>query len=157
MRYGIEKSDQPRTIIFDVSGIIELKRALFLVDHPNISIIGQTAPGDGITLKNYNFSFNLSRDSKEMNAIIRFLRCRPGDKYADYGEDGIGGRYFTNAIVDHVTASWSVDETFSFYGCQNFTAQWCMATESLNNSNHAKGAHGYGGMFSGDNASFLIS
>lgn len=154
LRYGIEKSDQPRTIIFDVSGIIELKRALFIVDHPNISIIGQTAPGDGITLKNYNFSFNLSRDSKEMNAIIRFLRCRPGDKYADYEEDGIGGRYFTNAIVDHVTASWSVDETFSFYGCQNFTAQWCMATESLNNSNHAKGAHGYGGMFSGANASF---
>lgn len=154
LRYGIEKSDQPRTIIFDISGIIELTRGLFLADHPNISIIGQTAPGDGITLKNYNFSFNLSQDSKEMNAIIRFLRCRPGDKYADYAEDGIGGRYFTNAIVDHVTAGWSVDETFSFYGVQNFTAQWCMATESLNNSNHAKGAHGYGGMFSGDNASF---
>ncbi len=154
LRYGIEKSDQPRTIIFDVSGIIELTRGLFLVDKPNVSIIGQTAPGDGITLKNYNFSFNLSQNSKEMNAIIRFLRCRPGDKYEDYAEDGIGGRYFTNAIVDHVTASWGVDETFSFYGVQNFTAQWCMATESLNFSNHAKGAHGYGSMFSGDNASF---
>ena len=154
LRYGIEKSDQPRIIIFDVSGIIELKRGLFLVDHPNVSIIGQTAPGDGITLKNYNFSFNLSQDSKEMNAIIRFLRCRPGDKYEDYAEDAIGGRYFTNAIVDHVTASWGVDETFSFYGCQNFTAQWCMSTESLNNSNHAKGAHGYGAMFSGENATY---
>lgn len=154
LRYGIEKSDQPRNIIFDVSGIIELKRGLFLVDHPNVSILGQTAPGDGITLKNYNFSFNLSADSKEMNAIIRFLRCRPGDKYEDYAEDAIGGRYFTNAIVDHVTASWGVDETLSFYGCQNFTAQWCMSTESLNNSNHAKGAHGYGAMFSGDNASY---
>ncbi len=154
LRYGIEKSDQPRTIIFDVSGIIELTRGLFLVDKPNVSIIGQTAPGDGITLKNYNFSFNLSQNSKEMNAIIRFLRCRPGDKFEDYAEDGIGGRYFTNAIVDHVTASWGVDETFSFYGVQNFTAQWCMANESLNLSNHAKGAHGYGSMFSGDNASF---
>lgn len=154
LRYGIEKSDQPRNIIFDVSGIIELKRGLFLVDHPNVSILGQTAPGDGITLKNYNFSFNLSADSKEMNAIIRFLRCRPGDTYEDYAEDAIGGRYFTNAIVDHVTASWGVDETLSFYGCQNFTAQWCMSTESLNNSNHAKGAHGYGAMFSGDNASY---
>lgn len=89
-----------------------------------------------------------------MNAIIRFLRCRPGDKYEDYAEDAIGGRYFTNAIVDHVTASWGVDETLSFYGCQNFTAQWCMSTESLNNSNHAKGAHGFGAMFSGDNASY---
>lgn len=65
LRYGIEKSDQPRNIIFDVSGIIELKRGLFLVDHPNVSILGQTAPGDGITLKNYNFSFNLSADSKK--------------------------------------------------------------------------------------------
>ncbi|MDR0940155.1 MAG: hypothetical protein LBN29_12580 [Mediterranea sp.] len=154
LRYGVEKSASPRTIVFDVSGIIELKRALFLADHPNVSIIGQTAPGDGITLKNYNFSFNLSQDSKEMNAIIRFLRVRPGDKYADYAEDGIGGRYFTNAIIDHVTASWSVDETLSFYGCQNFTAQWCMATESLNISNHDKGAHGYGSMMSGDNATF---
>ncbi len=153
-RYGIEKSDQPRTIIFDVSGIIELKRGIFLADKPNLSIIGQTAPGDGITLKNYNFSLNLSQDSKEMNAIIRFLRCRPGDKYEDYGEDAMGGRYFTNAIIDHVTTSWSVDETFSFYGCQNFTAQWSIASESLNMSNHAKGAHGYAAMFSGDNASF---
>lgn len=154
LRYGIEKSAQPRTIIFDVSGIIELKRGLFLADRPNVSIIGQTAPGDGITVKNYNFSFNLSRDSKEMNAIIRFMRFRPGDKYEDYAEDAIGGRYFTNAIVDHVTASWGVDETFSFYGCQNFTAQWSVVSESLNFSNHAKGAHGYGAMFSGDNASF---
>ncbi len=154
LRYGIEKSSQPRTIIFDVSGIIELKRGIYLADKPNLSIIGQTAPGDGITIKNYNFSFNLSRDSKEMNAIIRFIRCRPGDKYEDYSEDAIGGRYFTNAIVDHVSSSWSVDETFSFYGVQNFTAQWSISSESLNNSFHDKGAHGYGAMFSGDNASF---
>ena len=154
LRYGIEKSTNPRIIVFDVSGIIELKRALYLADKPNISIIGQTAPGDGITLKNYNFSFNLSQSSKEMNAIIRFIRCRPGDKYEDYAEDAIGGRYFTNAIVDHVSASWGVDETLSFYGCKNFTAQWCTSTESLNFSNHAKGAHGYGAMFSGDNASY---
>lgn len=159
LRYGVEKSDQPRTIIFDVSGIIELKRGLYLNGHPNLSIIGQTAPGDGITLKNYNFTFNLSKTpadgaGQSLNAIVRFLRCRPGDKYADYGEDAIGGRYFKDAIIDHVTASWSVDETLTFYGVQNFTAQWCIASESMNLSNHAKGAHGYGAMFSGDNASF---
>lgn len=155
LRYGIEQVKGPRTVIFDVSGIIEMKRPMFLTSgDPDISLIGQTAPGDGITLRGYNFSFNLSQDSKTLNAIVRFMRFRPGDEHPDYAEDGIGGRYFTDAIVDHVTASWSVDETFSFYGCKDFTAQWCMATESLNNSNHAKGAHGYGGMFSGDNASF---
>ena len=81
LRYGIEKSNQPRTIIFDVSGIIELKRGLYLNEYPNLSIIGQTAPGDGITLKNYNFTFNLSKDPAigaggSLNAIVRFLRCR---------------------------------------------------------------------------------
>ena len=159
LRYGIEKSNQPRTIIFDVSGIIELKRGLYLNEYPNLSIIGQTAPGDGITLKNYNFTFNLSKDPAigaggSLNAIVRFLRCRPGDQFADYGEDAIGGRYFKDAIIDHITAGWSVDETLTFYGVQNFTAQWCIASESMNLSNHAKGAHGYGAMFSGDNASF---
>lgn len=159
LRYGIEKSKQPRSIIFDVSGIIELKKPLYLNEYPNLSIIGQTAPGDGITLKNYNFTFNLSKEpakgaGSSLNTIVRFLRCRPGDKYADYGEDAIGGRYFKDAIIDHITASWSVDETLTFYGVQNFTAQWCIASESMNLSNHAKGAHGYGAMFSGDNASF---
>lgn len=159
LRYGIEKSKQPRTIIFDVSGIIEMKRAIYLNEYPNLSIIGQTAPGDGITLKNYNFTFNLAKEpakgaGSSLNAIVRFLRCRPGDKYADYGEDAIGGRYFKDAIIDHITASWSVDETLTFYGVKNFTAQWCIASESMNLSNHAKGAHGYGAMFSGDNASF---
>ena len=159
LRYGIEKSNQPRTIIFDVSGIIELKGGLYLNEYPNLSIIGQTAPGDGITLKNYNFTFNLSKDPAigaggSLNAIVRFLRCRPGDQFADYGEDAIGGRYFKDAIIDHITAGWSVDETLTFYGVQNFTAQWCIASESMNLSNHANGAHGYGAMFSGDNASF---
>lgn len=159
LRYGIEKSTEPRTIVFDVSGIIELKRAIYLTDYPNLSIVGQTAPGDGITLKNYNFTFNLAKEpekgaGKKLNAIVRFLRFRPGDQYPDYGEDAVGGRYFTDAIIDHITAGWSVDETLTFYGVKNFTAQWCIASESMNISNHAKGPHGYGAMFSGDNASY---
>ena len=159
LRYGIEQVEGPRTIVFDVDGIIELKQGIYLVNHPDLSIIGQTAPGEGITLKNYNFSFNLSKKPEEgagskINAIVRFLRIRPGDTHSDYAEDAIGGRYFTDGIIDHVTAGWSVDETLTFYGVRNFTAQWCIASESLNLSNHAKGAHGYGAMFSGDNASF---
>lgn len=159
LRYGIEQVQGPRTIVFDVDGIIELKQGIYLVNHPDLSIIGQTAPGEGITLKNYNFSFNLSKKPEEgagskVNAIVRFLRIRPGDACSDYAEDGIGGRYFKDGIIDHVTVGWSVDETLTFYGVQNFTAQWCIASESLNLSNHAKGAHGYGAMFSGDNTSF---
>lgn len=159
LRYGIEQVQGPRTIVFDVDGIIELKQGIYLVNHPDLSIIGQTAPGEGITLKNYNFSFNISNDpskgaGSEINAIVRFLRIRPGDACPDYTEDGIGGRYFKDGIIDHVTAGWSVDETLTFYGVQNFTAQWCIASESLNLSNHAKGAHGYGAMFSGDNTTF---
>ena len=67
------------------------------MDYPDLSIIGQTAPGEGITLKNYNFSFNLSKDPEKgagnsINAIVRFLRIRPGDACSDYAEDAIGGR-----------------------------------------------------------------
>lgn len=159
LRYGIEQIAGPRTIVFDVDGIIELKQGIYLVDYPDLSIIGQTAPGEGITLKNYNFSFNLSKEPEKgagskINAIVRFLRVRPGDAHSDYAEDAIGGRYFTDGIIDHITAGWGVDETLTFYGVRNFTAQWCIASESLNLSNHAKGAHGYGAMFSGDNTTF---
>ena len=160
LRYGIEIVKGPRNIIFEVGGYIDLKRPIYLNDYPHLSIWGQTAPGDGITIKGYNFSFNLNGgdvqvgDNGSLNVILRFLRFRPGDTHQDYGEDAIGGRYFKDAIIDHITAGWSVDETLTFYGVKDFTAQWCIASESLNISNHAKGPHGYGAMFSGDNASF---
>lgn len=160
LRYGIEEISGARNIIFEVGGYIDLKRPIYLSDCPHLSIWGQTAPGDGITIRGYNFSFNLNRgdvlvgDNGSLNVILRFLRFRPGDTHPDYGEDAIGGRYFKDAIIDHITAGWSVDETLTFYGVKNFTAQWCIASESLNISNHAKGPHGYGAMFSGDNASF---
>lgn len=156
LRYGIEEVKGPRTIIFDVSGIIEMKRSMSIAGFDtHLSIIGQTAPGDGITMKNYNFTINLARSNVgPLHTIIRFMHFRPGDKYSDYGEDGVGGRNFEDVIVDHVTASWSVDETFTAYGVKNYTGQWCMASESLNYSNHAKGHHGYAGMFGGTNATF---
>lgn len=160
LRYGIEEVKGPRNIIFEVGGYIDLKRPIYLNDYPHLSIWGQTAPGDGITIRGYNFSFNLNRgdvqvgDNGSLNVILRFLRFRPGDTHQDYGEDAIGGRYFKDAIIDHITAGWSVDETLTFYGVRNFTVQWCISSESLNISNHAKGAHGYGAMFSGDNATF---
>ncbi|MFV0289795.1 MAG: BACON domain-containing protein [Mangrovibacterium sp.] len=166
IRYGIDV-ESANIIVFDVSGNIELKRSLGL-NRRNISLIGQTAPGDGITFKN----FGVSIDSDKGNAVIRFLRFRPGDSVPeslggyyrsaeekpnqtpDFQNDCLTGRYFEGAIVDHVSASWGIDECFSFYGVKNFTAQWVIVSESLNCSFHGKGAHGYGAMFSGDNASF---
>lgn len=73
LRYGIEQVEGPRTIVFDVDGIIELKQGIYLVNHPDLSIIGQTAPGEGITLKNYNFSFNLSKSRKKVQEVKSML------------------------------------------------------------------------------------
>jgi hypothetical protein len=150
LRQGVEMSGA-RTIIFDVSGNIELTRRI-KISNPNISIIGQTAPGDGITLKNYQLEFGSGVNP--LNAIVRFIRIRTGDQFGDHEDDAISGRWFKQTIIDHVSASWCVDECISFYGVKDFTIQWSIGSESLNNSQHEKGAHGYGGIWSGDNASF---
>ena len=152
LRYGLDQ-DGAKIIVFDVGGYIELKRSMQIVKS-DFSIIGQTAPGDGITLRNYDMSIRYGTD----NGIIRFIRVRTGEQSGEEN-DALTGRWFKQGIVDHVSGSWCIDECISFYGVQDFTLQWSIAAESLNNSIHSKGAHGYGAMFSGDNASchhFLI-
>lgn len=142
-------SQSNRTVVFRVSGTIELDSNL-LVKGDNLTIAGQTARGGGITLKNYGMRL----DGAD-NVIIRYLRVRPGDTGSDNQVDGIG---FTNAgasnvIFDHVSASWGIDETFSFYGLPNVTIQWSIISEGLKNSNHPKGAHSMGGIQNGWNTS----
>ena len=135
-----------KIIVFDVAGVIALKSDLKIAD--NITILGQTAPSPGITLRYYTVQ-------PGSNNIIRFIRIRRGqEKNINDGADASWQRNKTGIIFDHCSFSWSIDEVASFYDNNNFTMQWCTVAESLTNPGHSKGAHGYGGIWGGKLASF---
>lgn len=145
LREAIEASG-PRTVVFRVSGTIDLKKPIN-IKNPFLTIAGQTAPGDGICLKRY--PLNISAD----HVIIRYIRVRFGNESGD-DSDAISSRFTKNIILDHVSASWSVDETMSIYHCDSITVQWCMISESMFDSNHIKGVHGFGGIWGSNFSSY---
>ena len=158
LREAVAKST-PRIIVFAVSGTIHLNSKLFIKG--NVTIAGQTAPGDGICLADQ--SVQLSGD----NIIIRYVRFRMGDKFqrggmvdGNGGDDAFGGTRRKNIIIDHCSGSWSTDEVFSIYGGDSTTVQWNLIAEPLNYSYHfEKGDsgyehHGYGAIWGGKHSSY---
>ena len=142
------KGNNAKTIVFDVSGYIDLKSQLDITS--NTTIAGQTAPYPGITLRYYTIYFG-----KCDNVIVRFLRFRRSQvKDVNDGADATWGRRRNQIMLDHCSFSWSIDEVASFYDNNNFTMQWCTIGEAQNDAGHGKGNHSYGGIWGGKLASF---
>lgn len=153
LRYGIQSTPKEgRTIVFNVSGTIELKGTLRFKNIKNLTIAGQTAPGNGITIAGWDTNIS---DSE--NIIIRYLSFRPGATNVYNGSDSMDalwGRDNNYFIIDHSSFSWNTDETLSTYRGENGTIQWSIISESLTLSGHSKGRHGYGGIAGGDKTTF---
>lgn len=140
-------SSSNRIVVFDVGGIIELKSDLNIKG--NTTILGQTAPYPGITLRYYTVRPNGN------NIIMRFIRIRRGEeKDINDGADATWARNLKGIILDHCSFSWSIDEIASYYDNRDFTMQWCTIGEALANPGHSKGEHSYGGIWGGKDASF---
>ena len=149
-REAVEASG-PRTVIFRISGTIALKKELH-ISNSFLTIAGQTAPGDGICLKNYPLVVDGADE-----VIIRAIRIRPGIESGLIGSeiDGLRIENSSNVIVDHCTVSWSVDEILNtWHGGKNITIQWSIFGEPLNHSVHEKGAHGFGASLGGQQVTF---
>jgi len=154
LRWCLEqtKATEGGTIVFNVSGNIELKSSLRFDGIKNVTIAGQTAPGDGITVSGYDTNISNSE-----NVIIRYMRFRPGALNVHSGGDSMDamwGRDNDGFIIDHCSFSWNTDECLSLYRGENGSVQWCLVYESLTLSGHKKGRHGYGGIAGGDNVTF---
>jgi pectate lyase len=146
LREALNNYDEPRIILFSISGTIFLK-SIIEVSSGNFTLVGQSAPGEGICVGGSGI------DIEANNVIIRYMRFRPGDITREE-IDALTVKKSKDVIIDHCSMSWSTDETCSCYDNSNFTLQWCILSESLNNSVHHKGEHGYGGIWGGKDATF---
>ena len=144
LRYAV-KASGPRIVVFAVSGVSNLVKPLE-IKHDFITIAGQTSPG-GIVISGSETQIDASQ------VIIRYLRFRPGAKHQQ--GDAITAKRQHHIIIDHCSMSWANDEVASFYNNTDFTLQHSIISESLNNAGHAKGSHGYGGIWGGKRASFI--
>ncbi len=143
----------PRTVIFDVSGLITLSSDIVIDGNaPPITVAGQTAPGKGICVKRHQFAMSGARD-----AIVRFMRVRVG-KESDETQNATGMAGVNHSIMDHCSISWGIDEELSSRGAKNMTFQRCLISEALNiagHDNYPPGTeHGYAASIGGGIGSF---
>ena len=149
LRQGVSVAN--RTVVFDVSGTINLASDL-KITVSNLTIAAQSAPGDGIAIKGWSFMVQDTHD-----VVVRYLRCRPGDvNCSGFQGDAFDFVNATNVIADHISATWSVDECLSPTHSQNVSIQWCLIGESMKNSCHVKGAHGYGSLMRYNDGFFTL-
>lgn len=155
LRAALE-AEGPRLVVFRVAGTIELETNID-IDHPHVTVAGQSAPGDGICLAHQSLNINTH------NVILRHLRARRGRPEGGQGSDNIGGNPRGQIIVDHCSTSWGMDENLSLYrfmdpqpggaaikrATRNVTIQWCISSEALNARNHA-----FGGTWGGTDSTF---
>lgn len=142
LRYALENVTSPRIVVFRLSGTIELQSPL-TIKSPYVTIAGQTAPGDGICIKNYPLYVQTEQ------VIIRYIRCRLGDAIVG-DNDAISLMGSKNLILDHCSFSWSIDCVADFTDNSGLcTMQWCIIAEALASENHSKGAHSMGGSWDG--------
>lgn len=150
LRAAVE-AEGPRTVIFDVSGRIVLEDRL-VIRNGQLTIAGQSAPGIGICISNFNLG-GLGAD----DLLIRYVRVRPGDT-SGKTLDGMGLAGCDHSIVDHCSISWTQDESFSSRGAGNITLQRTLISEALNIAGHKKyeqgKSHGFAASIGGDIGSF---
>jgi len=148
----------PRIIVFNIAGIIKLKTPL-IIRAPYITIAGQSAPGDGVCVAGESVWIDTH------DVLIRHMRFRRGETYVGRRDDAIGGNPVGNIMIDHVSASWGLDENMSMYrhmyndstgskekkfGTVNITIQNSIFSEALDTWNHA-----FGSTLGGENCTFM--
>lgn len=151
LRWALQQfPGEPITVVFDVSGLIDLKGRLIL-NRPYVTVAGQTSPGKGICIRHAPFGLSGAND-----AIVRFMRVRVSNEFGTSDGMGLNGCNYT--IIDHSSISWTTDEAFSSRSAQNITLQRTLISEALNMAGHknygSQGRHGYAASIGGDIGSF---
>jgi len=163
LRDALEVQTGPRIVVFRVSGTIELSSSINIGKANSfVTIAGQTAPGDGIQLKNWPIAVSYGGH----DVVIRYLRMRPGPggitKENGGDIDGVliygpGGRHTYNVMIDHCSVMWAADENADACGAvTNVTYQWCIFAEGLH-SGHEKGPHSMGMLISGSQKTMTVT